>query len=70
MGNRMLCAASGLIWARAVGRACFVDWRDDAYSREGENSLFHFFDPPHAIRDPRASTINPSSPRFGRVGST
>ena len=52
MGNRMLCAASGLIWARAVGRACFVDWRDDAYSREGENSLFQFFDPPHAIRDP------------------
>lgn len=51
MGNRMLCAASGILWARAVGRRCYVDWRDDAYSRNGENSLFHFFDPPHVDRE-------------------
>lgn len=43
MGNRMLCAVSGILWARLAGRRCFVDWRDDAYSRSGENSFPHFF---------------------------
>lgn len=52
MGNRMLCAASGLLWARAAGREAFVDWRDNAYSRSGENSFFHFFDNPRALREP------------------
>lgn len=51
MGNRMLCAASGILWARAAARQCYVDWHDDAYSSDGENSLFHFFDPPSVLRD-------------------
>ncbi len=54
MGNRMLCAASGILWAKAVGRAPFVDWRDEAYSRDRENSFFHFFDNPDVLRDPPA----------------
>jgi len=54
MGNRMLCAASGILWAKAVGRSPFVDWRDEAYSRNRENSFFHFFDNPAALRDPPA----------------
>lgn len=52
MGNRMLCAASGILWARATGRRPFVDWRDNAYSRAGENSFFHFFDNAEVLRDP------------------
>lgn len=59
LGNRMLCAASGILWSRAVGRRCFVDWSDDTYSRAGENSVFHFFDPPHAERD--AGEIDPET---------
>lgn len=52
MGNRMLCAASGILWAKAVGREVFVDWRDEAYSRERENSFPHFFDNPAVRRTP------------------
>jgi len=52
MGNRMLCAASGILWAKAVGRVPFVDWRDEAYSRERENSFFHFFENPAVLHDP------------------
>ncbi len=52
MGNRMLCAASGMLWAELAGRVPFIDWRDDAYSLERENSIFHFFDPPGALREP------------------
>ena len=52
MGNRMLCAASGLLWARAAGRRPYVDWRDNAYSRAGENSFFHFFESPAVDRSP------------------
>jgi hypothetical protein len=51
MGNRMLCAASGILWARAAGRAPFVDWRDNAYSRGGANAFFDFFNNPRVLRE-------------------
>ena len=54
MGNRMLCAASGLLWAKAVGRGAFVDWRDATYSRDGENSFFHFFKGEGLLNSPPA----------------
>ena len=55
LGNRMLCAASGMLWAELAGRRPFVDWRDDAYSLERENAVFHFFSPPGALREPPCS---------------
>jgi len=72
MGNRMLCAASGILWARAAGRTCFVDWRDDAYSRAGENSIFHFFDPPNAVKDPPNDEAESVAPAVwkGRLGES
>lgn len=54
MGNRMLCAASGILWARAVGREVFVDWRDTSYSRDKENSFPHFFANPRVLTEPPA----------------
>lgn len=51
MGNRMLCAASGILWARAAGRSPYVDWRDEAYSHARENSFHHFFDNPRVLRE-------------------
>lgn len=51
MGNRMLCAASGILWARAVGREVFVDWRDTSYSRNKENSFWHFFANPRVLEE-------------------
>jgi hypothetical protein len=56
MGNRMLCAASGILWARAAGREPYVDWRDDAYSLGAENAFFHFFESPRVLREPPAET--------------
>lgn len=56
MGNRLLCAASGILWSRAAGREPFVDWRDKAYSRSGENSFLHFFDNATVLREPPAET--------------
>ncbi|QKK07440.1 MAG: hypothetical protein HND58_04230 [Planctomycetota bacterium] len=51
MGNRMLCAASGILWAKAAGRSVYVDWRDEAYSRNRENSFHSFFAAPGVLRD-------------------
>lgn len=44
MGNRMLCAASGILWAKAIGREVYIDWRDPSYSSNKENSFFYFFE--------------------------
>lgn len=62
MGNRMLSTASGILWAKAVGRAPFVDWRDEAYSRNHENSFFHFFDNPAVLRDPPNDELDITPP--------
>jgi len=46
MGNRMLCALTGLLYGQLTGRKVIVDWRDQAYSKDGTNSFSKFF--PHA----------------------
>lgn len=46
MGNRMLCALTGLLYGQLAGRKVIVDWRDQAYSNDGTNSFNKFF--PHA----------------------
>ena len=57
MGNRMLCAASGILWAKVSGRRPCVDWRDEAYSREGENSFATFFNRPELAAIPREDEV-------------
>lgn len=37
LGNRMLAAISGLLYARLSGRTLVVDWSDFTYSNDGEN---------------------------------
>jgi hypothetical protein len=71
MGNRMLCAASGILWARAVARTPYVDWRDEAYSRDHENSFPHFFANPDVLADPPDDTddICPAAWR-GQLGQS
>lgn len=44
MGNRMLCALTGLLYGELTGRKTIIDWRDACYSDDGSNafgSLFH-----------------------------
>lgn len=42
MGNRMLCALTALLYARATHRQLMVDWRDPQYS-DGTCNAFHRF---------------------------
>jgi len=43
MGNRMLCATTGLLYGELTGRKTVVDWRDASYSNDGTNSFGRFF---------------------------
>lgn len=49
MGNRMLCTASGLLYAELAGRVPIVDWSDAAYSDDGRNVFSDYFVAP-AVR--------------------
>lgn len=46
LGNRMLSAATGLIYADLTGRRPIVDWRDGIYAPLGENAYPRLFDTP------------------------
>jgi hypothetical protein len=43
MGNRMLCAITGILYGRLTGRQTIIDWRDQAYSSDGSNTFGLFF---------------------------
>ena len=43
MGNRVLCAVTGIIYGQLTSRAVVVDWRDGAYSNDGSNTFSEFF---------------------------
>ena len=43
MGNRMLCATTGILYGRLTGRRVIVDWRDQAYSNDGSNTFSRLF---------------------------
>lgn len=46
MGNRMLCAVTGILYGQLMGRQTIIDWRDGSYSNDGSNSFSRFFDCP------------------------
>lgn len=43
LGNRMLSALNGILYARLTGRRLIVDWRDRMYSNDGSNVFHRFF---------------------------
>ena len=43
MGNRILAALTGIVYARASGRRLVVDWRDRTYSDDGTNAFHRLF---------------------------
>jgi hypothetical protein len=63
MGNRMLCALTGILYGELTGRRVVVDWRDAAYSNDGSNSFTRFFSHP-SIRPeaalPKDATLRPA----------
>lgn len=46
LGNRMLSAVTGLVFADLTGRTPVIDWRDGSYAPIGENAYPILFDTP------------------------
>lgn len=53
LGNRMLSAVTGLVYADLSGRIPVIDWRDGVYAAPGVNAYPLLFDTPLAL-DPAA----------------
>ncbi len=62
MGNRMLCAVTGILYGRLTGRCTIIDWRDESYSNDGSNTFSRFFSCPDIYSEtvlPGEATIRP-----------
>ena len=63
MGNRMLCAATGILYGQVTNRKTIVDWRDVSYSNDGSNTFTKFFSCASVYPEtilPSKGTIRPS----------
>jgi hypothetical protein len=49
MGNRMMCAVTGILYGQLTGRLTVIDWRDAAYSNDGSNTFSRFFNAPQVM---------------------
>ena len=43
LGNRMLSALTGILYAKLSGRKLIIDWRDSIYSNDGSNAFNSYF---------------------------
>jgi hypothetical protein len=62
MGNRMMCAVTGILYGQLTGRLTVIDWRDAAYSNNGSNTFSRFFDSPQVLSEkilPKDVSIRP-----------
>jgi hypothetical protein len=62
MGNRMLCAVTGILYGQLSGRLTIVDWRDRTYSNDGSNTFSRFFDSQQVLPEiilPKNAAIRP-----------
>jgi len=69
MGNRMLCAMTGILYGQLTGRVTVVDWRDAVYSTDGSNTFSTFFSCPEVQPEtvlPAEGTIRPALWAKGR----
>ncbi len=63
MGNRMLCAVTGIIYGQITGRKTIIDWRDKSYSNDGSNTFLSLFSCPGIHSEtifPNEATIQPN----------
>jgi hypothetical protein len=62
LGNRILSALTGILYARLSGRQVIVDWRDEVYSDGTVNAFRHYFSCPGSPPDdtlPRTDSVYP-----------
>ena len=46
LGDRILCALGGILYAQLSGRTLVIDWSDPLYSSTGDNEFHRFFKSP------------------------
>jgi len=62
MGNRMLCAVTGILYGQLTGRKTIIDWRDESYSNDGSNTFPLFFNAPQVFPEtilPEEGAVRP-----------
>ena len=62
MGNRMLCAITGILYGQLTNRKTIVDWSDESYSNNGSNTFARFFNAPQVFTEtslPEDGSIRP-----------
>jgi hypothetical protein len=72
LGNRMICALTGILYARLTGRKLIIDWRDGTFSYGEENVFPLLFECPLArpvAEIPDTDSVAPSIWR-GRLSMT
>jgi hypothetical protein len=63
MGNRMLCAITGILYGQLSSRLTVIDWRDMAYSNDSSNTFGKFFSSQYVYPEtvlPNDGTVQPS----------
>jgi hypothetical protein len=63
LGNRILCAVGGILYARLSGRRLVIDWTDPLYSPNGDNVFHRFFkcaDCPAGAEIPIGDSVSPT----------
>jgi hypothetical protein len=63
LGNRMLSALTGILYARLSGRKLIIDWTDPTYSNDGDNVFHNFFRCPFYDSNdtiPETDSVSPS----------
>jgi nodulation protein Z len=63
LGNRILSALTGILYARLSGRRLIIDWRDPTFSTDGSNAFQDFFSctMSYPVDDiPATDSVNPA----------
>jgi len=66
LGNRILCALTGILYARLAGRRLLVDWSDPIYAEGGLNVFHRYFRCPTADPADRIPATDSVAPAIWR----
>ena len=66
LGDRILCALGGILYAQLSGRTLVIDWSDPFYSSNGDNVFHRFFKSPFCSPTDDIPTTDSVYPRIWR----
>jgi hypothetical protein len=64
LGDRILCALGGILYAQLSGRTLVIDWSDPFYSSNGDNVFHRFFESPFCSPTDDIPTTDSVYPRI------